>query len=374
MNDLEIINLFKKAKCSELDERISAINDIKIYLHSISPFSSEPVDCVIWEKSENVKANDYNPNKVAPPEMELLKISILNDGYTQPIVTFPTEDNYEVVDGFHRTRVAKECDDISKRIKGYVPIVRIRKDKENKKDRIASTIRHNRARGKHQIDAMSEIVIELKNRNWNNKRIARELGMDEDEVLRLLQITGLESMFKDSDFSKAWESTDTIEYEIFNDELDESEIEEVRAVNTSDENRFFHTYDKWECYKAGFYKTIADGKTAEECERAYFNILTNLKEFEDALKYIIENWKYSCEHYLTNTAMNRIAWLGQASVCLKTGVPSKFSTGWSLLSNEQQEKANILALEYLNKWLNKYEMESVDMDTATSKGRQINIY
>jgi ParB-like chromosome segregation protein Spo0J len=121
-------------------------------LHEISPFKSEPVDCVVWVNGETVEANDYNPNSVAPPEMELLKLSILADGYTQPIVTNPIDFGYEVVDGFHRNRVGKECEEVSDRISGYLPIVRINSDRVGKGDRIASTIRHNRARGKHSID------------------------------------------------------------------------------------------------------------------------------------------------------------------------------------------------------------------------------
>ena len=168
-------------KMSE-DERIESINEIKKALHQISPFRNEPVDCVTWVKSDKVVANEYNPNKVAPPEMELLEVSIMNDGYTQPIVTWPTDDKIEVVDGFHRSRVGKESKIVSHRVKGYLPTVEIRSEQSGKNDRIASTIRHNRARGKHQVDAMSEIVIELKNRNWTNKRIAKQLGMDEEEV------------------------------------------------------------------------------------------------------------------------------------------------------------------------------------------------
>lgn len=187
------------------DERIEAINHIKVALHEVSPFKDEPVDCVLWVKNELVGANDYNPNSVAPPEMELLKTSILSDGYTQPIVTFPEDDQITVVDGFHRTRVGKECKEVKERLKGYLPIVKIRTDREDRGDRIAATIRHNRARGKHRIDAMSEIILELKRRNWSAQKIGRELGMDADEVLRLAQITGLREMFEDKEFSQAWE-------------------------------------------------------------------------------------------------------------------------------------------------------------------------
>lgn len=112
---------------------------------------------------------------------------------------------YEVVDGFHRNRVGKEYEDIRSRLHGHLPVVIINNDREDKGDRIASTIRHNRARGKHRVEAMSDIVIELKRRNWSDKKIAKELGMDADEVLRLTQITGLAEMFADRDFSQAWE-------------------------------------------------------------------------------------------------------------------------------------------------------------------------
>ena len=186
-------------------ERIEQINKIKITLHEISPMNGEPVDCVVWVKSEKVVANDYNPNAVAPPEMDLLKTSIMNDGYTQPIVVFEEEDKYTVVDGFHRNRVGKECRQVTERIKGYLPITIIRQERKDRGDRIAATIRHNRARGKHKIDAMSDIVIELKKRNWSDEKIGRELGMEPDEVLRLAQITGLAEMFKDKEFSRAWE-------------------------------------------------------------------------------------------------------------------------------------------------------------------------
>ena len=109
-----------------LDVKVDAINEIKLFLHKISPFNTEPVDCVLWVKSDDVIANDYNPNSVAPPEMELLRLSIGADGYTQPVVTFQEEGYREVVDGFHRTRVAKECDDIRARVHGYVPVVTIK--------------------------------------------------------------------------------------------------------------------------------------------------------------------------------------------------------------------------------------------------------
>lgn len=206
---------------SELDDaaKVKAINDVKIALHEISPFSTEPVDCVLWVEADSVVANDYNPNSVAPPEMELLKVSILQDGYTQPIVAFDEGDSYTVVDGFHRNRVGKEDFEVRARIRGYLPITRIKGDRTDRSDRIASTIRHNRARGKHRVEAMSDIVVELKRRNWSDEKIGRELGMDPDEVLRLTQITGLAEMFKDAEFTMSWD-VDALEG-------DESEYEQL---------------------------------------------------------------------------------------------------------------------------------------------------
>ena len=189
----------------DTESKIATINQMKLLLHEISPFKNEPVDCVLWVANDEVGANDYNPNSVAPPEMTLLAHSIMEDGYTQPIVTYHKEDGYEVVDGFHRNRVGKENKKVRERLLGYLPVVAINQDRQEKGDRIASTIRHNRARGKHRIDAMSEIVVDLKRRNWSDEKIARDLGMDADEVLRLSQITGLAEMFADKDFSQAWE-------------------------------------------------------------------------------------------------------------------------------------------------------------------------
>jgi hypothetical protein len=360
----------------QVSEKILTINEIREFIHELSPFKNEPVDFVKWIPAENVTANDYNPNKVAPPEMELLEISIMNDGYTQPVVTFPKENNMvEVVDGFHRTRVSKESKIVRQRVLGYTPTVIIRKEQQDKNDRIASTIRHNRARGKHQIDAMSEIVLELKNRNWKNERIARELGMDEEEILRLCQISGLQDIFKDEDFSRSWESSDSIDnYETLTDDLTEEQVEHYRTVNTNDPDRIFHTFEKWECHKAGFYASKMEGMTQKECENKYYEILSNNDIFETALKGVISNWKYSCEHYLTNKAMNRIAWIGQAAVCYISGVPSKYCSGWNLLSNEQQNEANNVALKYINVWMANNNRIEISLEDALSIGRQINIY
>lgn len=357
-----------------LSEKVNAINELRAAIHEISPFKNEPVDFVEWVKNDDVKANDYNPNQVAPPEMELLRISINNDGYTQPVVTMKDGEEREVIDGFHRNRVGKECKDITLRVKGYLPVVNIRDSQKGRKDRIASTIRHNRARGKHTVDSMSDIVLELKSRNWKNSRISRELGMDEDEILRLCQITGLADLFSDDDFSRSWdiENAEQSDFVPLDDNVGEDEAE-VRTVNTSDDSRIFHTWDKWECHKAGFYATTMDGMKKDECERAYAEFLSDTDRFSAALKHIISEWKNSCEHYLTNASMNRIAWLGQAAMCYATGVPSKFCGGFNLLSEKQQNKADNTALIYLNKYLESHGMETVTLEDGLTS-RQSTIY
>ena len=203
---MESLNtLLRELESMSLADKVVALNQIKKELKKISPFTVEPVECVQWVKESLVIANDYNPNSVAPPEMELLHTSIQEDGYTQPIVVYEHDGIYEVVDGFHRNRVGKECADIKERIHGYLPVVVINDERHDKADRIAATIRHNRARGKHKVESMSAIVLELKKRNWSDKKIGKELGMEPDEVLRLAQIQGLAEMFSDKEFSEAWE-------------------------------------------------------------------------------------------------------------------------------------------------------------------------
>lgn len=189
-------------------EQVAMLNYLRAALHELSPFKDEPVDFVRWVPNDQVHANDYNPNSVAPTEMELLRVSIMADGYTQPIVTNLEDQGRVVVDGFHRNRVGKECDDVRERVHGFLPVVQIKETQAGKDNRMAATIRHNRARGKHRVEAMSDIVIELKRRFWSDEKIGKELGMDPDEVLRLAQITGLETMFADREFSEAWEAED----------------------------------------------------------------------------------------------------------------------------------------------------------------------
>lgn len=212
MGNLLTLGIVARARelCAELEalpdnERIDAINQIKVALHEISPMRNEPVDCVVWVKADEIVANDYNPNKVAPPEMKLLEVSIGEDGYTQPIVTWQTEAGREVIDGFHRNRVGRESKIVQARTHGYLPVTTVNDSRVDRGDRMAATIRHNRARGKHQVQAMSEIVVELKRRMWSDEKIGKNLGMEPDEVLRLSQVSGLAAAFADREFSQAWE-------------------------------------------------------------------------------------------------------------------------------------------------------------------------
>lgn len=209
----ECQRLFGKLDTLSIDDKVAAINSLRTTLHEKSPFNTEPVDLVLWVKNTTVSANDYNPNSVAPPEMKLLEHSISEDGYTQPIVTWMSDISREVVDGFHRHRVGKESAMVSARVHGYLPVVSINAARQDKNDRMAATIRHNRARGEHKVDSMADIVVELKRRFWTDAKIATELGMDSDEVLRLQQVTGLAALFQDRDFSEAWEATSFAEVE-----------------------------------------------------------------------------------------------------------------------------------------------------------------
>lgn len=163
-----------------------------------------PVYTVQAVPIEKITANDYNPNAVAPPEMQLLYESIKEDGYTMPIVCFydKQEDKYVIVDGFHRYRIMLEHQDIYAREKGMLPVSVIDKEIDQ---RMASTIRHNRARGSHDVDLMSNIIKELSEIGRSDAWIAKHLGMDRDEILRLKQITGLMTLFKDTQFGKAWQ-------------------------------------------------------------------------------------------------------------------------------------------------------------------------
>lgn len=163
-----------------------------------------PAYSVIAVPIDRIVPNSYNPNAVAPPEMKLLYQSIKEDGYTMPIVCYyvKSKDLYVIVDGFHRYRVMKEYPDIYEREKGMLPVSVIDKPLSY---RMASTIRHNRARGSHDVDLMSNIIKELHEIGRSDAWISKHLGMDRDEILRLKQITGLTALFKDIDFGQAWQ-------------------------------------------------------------------------------------------------------------------------------------------------------------------------
>jgi len=194
----------------DLDEKIETINKIRTAINKVSPFSSQPTDCVLWVKQDTVFANEYNPNHVAAPEMKLLHTSIKEDGYTMPIVTYDMQNgSREIVDGFHRNRVGREYADIKSSIHGYLPVTTLNKPLDQ---RVAATIRHNRARGTHGIRPMSDIVVNLSRQGWSDEHICSQLGMDLDEVLRLKQITGLKEAFMNHEFSRSWEEFESKYY------------------------------------------------------------------------------------------------------------------------------------------------------------------
>lgn len=176
---------------------------------------SSPVYNVKRIHIDKIRANAYNPNSVAPPEMKLLETSIWEDGYTMPVVCYyvPEDDVYEIVDGYHRYTTLKTSKRIYDREQGMLPIVVIEKDISN---RMASTIRHNRARGSHSVELMSNIVAELVEAGMSDQWILRHIGMDKDELLRLKQITGIASLFKDGEFSVCSEIDDDVN-EMYND-------------------------------------------------------------------------------------------------------------------------------------------------------------
>lgn len=187
------------------DEKVKVFNTVTQELYEWLGVN-HPTLNVQLVKADEVQGNDYNPNKVAPPEMKLLKLSIKKDGVTMPVVVCDTPESehpYTVVDGFHRTTVIQNDKAVNKSLHGYVPVSRLNKSIE---DRITATVRHNMARGTHQVELSAKLIVLLRKHNWTNARIGMELGMDADEVLRLKQITGLAEAFKDQEFSMAWKS------------------------------------------------------------------------------------------------------------------------------------------------------------------------
>ena len=190
---------------SQFDDKIFENVKPREFISPVYGVRPIPIDKII--------ANNYNPNKVAPPEMKLLELSIWEDGYTQPVVTYYDDENdqYIVVDGFHRYSILKTSKRIYERERGMLPVVVI--DKELG-ERIASTIRHNRARGTHDVDLMSDIVAELHRLGKSDNWISKHLGMDADEVLRHKQLGGLAELFKEGLFSQSWDVCDVAEVEI----------------------------------------------------------------------------------------------------------------------------------------------------------------
>jgi len=186
----------------EEQEQIDYFEIVREMLHRAHPLD-QPIDRVRWVKIEEVEANDYNPNSVASKEMNLLYTSILHDGYTQPIVTIRDKERskYVIIDGFHRYFTAKSNPDILDRNKGRLPIVVLDKDIN---DRMASTVRHNRARGSHSVNGMSNMVFKMLDNGWSDERICKHLGMDAEELLRLKHITGFSKLFDNTEYSKAW--------------------------------------------------------------------------------------------------------------------------------------------------------------------------
>lgn len=187
-----------------IDEKVKIYNQISQQLYDWLGFEHPSLNIQLV-KADKIQGNDYNPNKVAPPEMKLLKLSIKKDGVTMPVVVADQANKnkpYVVVDGFHRTTVIQNDKDINESLCGYVPVSKLNKSIE---DRITSTVRHNMARGTHQVELSAKLVAMLRKHNWTNARIGIELGMDADEVLRLKQVTGLAELFKDKEFSNSWE-------------------------------------------------------------------------------------------------------------------------------------------------------------------------
>jgi len=201
---------------------IEFLNQLNETIFKKAPYKHNPVGCVKWVKIDEIIANDYNPNMVASKELKLLSISVLHDGYTQPIVTIWDEkqQKYIIVDGYHRYFLLKTNKKISELNNGYAPIVVIEKDIN---DRMASTIRHNRARGKHTINGMSSLIFNMIENGWDDVQICNELGLEPDELLRLKHMTGISSLFKERDYSKSWEEV----YQI-KERLDEQEKEEKK--------------------------------------------------------------------------------------------------------------------------------------------------
>lgn len=198
-----ITKIIEQNKNASFRKKVEIYNQITSQLYEFMGLK-HPVLNVQLVPIERVEGNEYNPNKVAPPEMKLLELSVKKDGLTMPVVVAAEKknENWVIVDGFHRTAVCKTVPEIKDSLEGYLPVTILEKNLEN---RVAATVRHNMARGTHQVELSAKLVAFLKRNDWSNKRIGEELGMDPDEVLRLRQITGLAEAFQDQEFSRSWE-------------------------------------------------------------------------------------------------------------------------------------------------------------------------
>lgn len=193
-------------------EKYEIINKLNTTISKNSPVKHNPISLVQWIPSNKIRANDYNPNEVAHNEMKLLYKSIDKDGYTQPVVTVynPKNNTYEIVDGAHRFLVMKKYLKIRKRSHNHLPITVINK---SMKDRMASTIRHNRARGKHSINGKAEVVTQLLKKGWPDAKICEELGMEKEELSKLKHTTGFSKLFDKTEYQYAWKATKQLEIE-----------------------------------------------------------------------------------------------------------------------------------------------------------------
>lgn len=202
--EIEIVEAFREAP-----DKIKFINDLKEFIHKEISEIKQPIDFVRWIPIEKVSPNDYNPNSVAKIEMGLLYKSIKHDGYTQPIVTIydKEKDKYVIVDGFHRYFTCKTNKDIYERNKGHLPCVVIEKDIN---ERMAATVRHNRARGEHSVAGMGNMVFEMLENGWSETEICNHLGMEPEEILKLKHITGFSRLFENVNYQQSWETKNQI--------------------------------------------------------------------------------------------------------------------------------------------------------------------
>jgi len=197
----------KELEGKDTAQTVDVINELRAFIHEYSPMKNEPCDLILWVKIERVSPNDYNPNSTAGKEMNLLYISIKEDGVTMPVVTIQDGENYTIIDGFHRYFTCKTMDDLKARMSGYLPVTVLNKTLE---ERIAATVRHNRARGSHSVQGMSNLVFKMLLEGVDDKEICRKLGLDATELVKLKHITGYSKLYENVEFGKSW----TTDYQI----------------------------------------------------------------------------------------------------------------------------------------------------------------